>query len=56
MNGADLTLQTERRIDAATASSVSLDARLVLLTMHARVIQPSVVEQFQLQSADEPSR
>jgi hypothetical protein len=56
VNGADMTLQTERRIEAATGSGVSLDARLVLLTMHARMIQPSVVEQFQLQSADEPSQ
>ena len=56
VNGADPTFQTERRIEAAIGSGVNLDAQLVLLTMHAGVIQPSVVEQFQLQSADEPSR
>ena len=56
VNGADLEFQTERRIEAAIGSGVNLDAQLVLLTMHAGVIQPSVVEQFQLQSADEPSR
>jgi hypothetical protein len=51
-NGADLTLQTERRIEAAIGSGVNLDAQLVLLTIHAGVIQPSVVEQFQLESAE----
>ena len=55
-NGADLTFQTERRIEAALESGINLDAQLVLLTIHARVIQPSVVEQFQLESTDEPSR
>ena len=55
-NGADLTFQTERRIEAALGSGASLDAQLVLLTMHARVIQPSVIEQFQLESADATSR
>ncbi len=55
-NGAGLTFQTERRIEAAIGSGVNLDAQLVLLTMHAGVIQPSVVEQFQLESADECSR
>ena len=54
VNGTDLTFQIERRIEAALGSGVSLDAQLVLLTMHARVIQPSVIEQFQLESADEP--
>jgi hypothetical protein len=56
VNGADLTFQTERRIEAAIGSGRSLDAQLVLLTMHAGVIQPSVIEQFQLESADEPSQ
>src|SRR3954451_2105034 len=56
VNGADLTFQIERRIEAALGSGVNLDAQLVLLTMHAGVIQPSVTEQFQLESADEPSQ
>lgn len=56
VNGADLTFQTERRIEAALGSGVSLEAQLVLLTMHAGVIQPSVIQQFKLESVDEPSR
>ena len=31
----------------------SLDAKLVLLTLHAKVIQPSVVDVFQLESSAE---
>ncbi len=55
-NGPDVTAQTERRIEAAIGSGVSLDAQLVLVTMYAEVTQPSVIEQFQLRSADEPPR
>lgn len=51
-NDVEPTLSVERRIDVALAAGDSLDARLVLLTLHARVIQPSVVERFQLESAD----
>ena len=51
-NDVEPTLAVERRIDAALAAGDSLDAQLVLLTLHARVIQPSVVERFQLESAD----
>jgi hypothetical protein len=40
----------ERRIEAALKSGTNLDAKLVLLTLHARVIQPSVVASFQLES------
>ena len=49
-NGEPLARQTERRIEAALESGDSLDAQLILLTLHANVIQPSVVERFQLQS------
>ena len=42
--------QVEARIEAALASGDSLDAQLILLTLHAGVIQPSVVEHFQLES------
>jgi hypothetical protein len=42
--------QVERRIEAALESGDSLDAKLVLLTLHAKVIQPSVVYRFQLES------
>ncbi len=40
----------ERRIEAALEKPESLDAQLVLLTLHAKVIQPSVVHQFALGS------
>ncbi|HVL72439.1 MAG TPA: hypothetical protein VM434_11220 [Beijerinckiaceae bacterium] len=45
-----LTERVERRIEAALESGDSLDAQLVLLTLHAKVIQPSVVAQFDLRS------
>lgn len=43
----------EQRIDAALASGTSLDAKLVLLTLHARVIQQSVVDHFKLEVASD---
>ncbi len=49
-NSDDLALQVERRIEAAVAAGEGVDADLVLLTLHAKVIQPSVVEQFQIES------
>jgi hypothetical protein len=49
-NDPSLTAQIEQRIEAALKSGTSLDAKLVLLTLHAKVIQPSVVDQFQLES------
>lgn len=45
-----LARRIERRIEAAIESGDSLDAQLILLTLHANVIQPSVVERFQLES------
>lgn len=54
-NGDDLTRATERRIEAALEKPESLDAQLILLTLHAKVIQPSVVHQFQLDSASDPA-
>jgi small nuclear ribonucleoprotein (snRNP)-like protein len=47
-NSQALADEVERRIDAAFDSGASLDAKLVLLALHARVVQPSVVETFQL--------
>jgi len=47
-NGETLARHTEGRIEAALESGDSLDARLILLTLHANVIQPSVVDRFQL--------
>jgi len=52
-NGEELALAVERRIEAALLAGDSFDAQLVLLTLHAKVIQPSVVERFQLESADD---
>jgi len=48
-NDVTLAQQVERRIELALISGESLDAQLVLLTLHAKVIQPSVVHQFQLE-------
>jgi hypothetical protein len=53
-NDAALALAVERRIETALESGVSLDAKLVLLALHARIIQPSVVERFELESTDVP--
>ena len=50
-NTADLAAQVERRIEAALDYTASLDAQLVLLALHAKIIQPSVVNTFGLESA-----
>lgn len=50
-NDADLAHAVERRIEAALESPAGLDAQLVLLALHAKVIQPSVVHQFELDSS-----
>jgi hypothetical protein len=42
--------QVERRIETALERGTNLDAKLVLLTLHARVILPSVVDHFGLES------
>jgi hypothetical protein len=49
-NGEAQSAQVERRIEEALGAGVSLDAQLVLLALHAKIIQPSVVESFQLES------
>jgi hypothetical protein len=49
-NDARLAANVERRIEAALDSGTNLDAKLVLLTLHAKVIQPSVVNDFGLES------
>jgi hypothetical protein len=51
-NGADLTALTERRIEAALEAGDTLDAQLVLLTMHAGTIQPDVVMRFGLETGE----
>ena len=50
VNGEAMTQAVEERIDAAIADSDSLDAKLLLLLLHAGVLHPSVVDQFGLES------
>lgn len=52
-NTVRLTEDVEQRINAALGTGTSLDAKLVLLTLHARVIQPSVVDRFKLEVASD---
>ncbi len=49
-NGGELAAEVEGRIERALISGTNLDARLVLLTLHARVCQPSVIARFELES------
>lgn len=49
-NGETLAQAVERRIEAALIAGDSFDAQLVLLTLHAKVIQPSVVARFGIES------
>lgn len=51
-NGPELTRLTERRIEAALEAGDSLDAQLVLLTLHARTIQPTVVERYGIEAGE----
>jgi hypothetical protein len=50
-NHADLANAVEQRIEAALVAGESLDAQLVLLTLHAKVIQPSVVRAYGLETS-----
>ena len=49
-NGPSLTEAVEVRLAAALDAGDNLDARVVLLTLHAGVIQPSVVERYGLEA------
>ncbi len=49
-NDLSLTEAVEVRLVAALEAGDNLDARVVLLTLHASVIQPSVVERYGLGS------
>jgi len=49
----ELVIEVERRIDRALEFPSTLDAKLVLLTVHAGVIQQSVVDHFGLESVSE---
>jgi hypothetical protein len=52
-NAPELTAEVEQRMETALGSGTGFDAQLVLLALHAKVIQPSVVEFFQLESAED---
>jgi hypothetical protein len=47
-NGSVLTEAVEHRLHRAIAEESSLDAQIVLLTMHAEIIRSEVVERFGL--------
>ena len=49
-NGTGLTRSVESRLEAALEAGDSFDARVVLLALHAGVIQPSVVERYGLEA------
>lgn len=49
--GAERTRAVEARIEAALAAEDSLDARLLLLALHAGLVQPDVIAHYEL-SAD----
>jgi hypothetical protein len=53
VNGPAETARVEERIESAAARGEGLDADLVLLALHARLIQPDVVERFGLSAAPE---
>ncbi|MBZ9809429.1 hypothetical protein LB542_04355 [Mesorhizobium sp. BR1-1-9] len=47
-NGHEQRLDAERRIEAALETGDSLDAQIVLITMHAKLINAEVVERYGL--------
>ena len=49
-NDPSLTEATELRLAAALEAGDNLDAQVVLLTLHASIIQPSVVEHYGLRT------
>ena len=49
-NGREPTLAVERRIEAALEAGDSFDARIVLMTLHAKLINPEVVERYGLRA------
>ncbi|MBX3578548.1 MAG: hypothetical protein KF723_15190 [Rhizobiaceae bacterium] len=48
-NGAETAASAETRIEAAIDDADGLDAQLVLLALHSRLIRPEVVERFGLE-------
>ena len=47
-NGSDHMLEAEQRIEAALEAGDGFDAEIVLLALHAKLINPDVVERFGL--------
>ena len=52
-NGPAMTQAVEHRIETALESGTSLDAKLILLALQAKVIQPSVVDRYGLEVASD---
>ena len=50
-NGEERLAAIEQRLEASLIAGSNLDAQLVLLALHAKVIQPSVRDAFELESA-----
>ena len=50
-NGKEHTLEAERRIEAALEAGDSFDAQIVLMTLHAKLINAEVVERYGLSAA-----
>jgi hypothetical protein len=48
LNGRDSAQDMERRIEAALDSPDSLDAQVMLLALHAKLMNPDVVDRFGL--------
>lgn len=49
-NGSELVHGVEKRIEAALEAEDDLDAKLVLLALHARIVQPGVIDRYGLES------
>lgn len=47
-NGHELMAEAEQRIEAALETGDSFDAEIVLLALHAKLINPDVVSRFEL--------
>lgn len=52
INGHSRLLATERRIETALDAGENIDAQIILLALHAKLINPEVVERYGL-SADQ---
>ncbi len=50
-NGEERLAAIEQRLEASLIAGSNLDAQLVLLALHAKIIQPSVRDAFELESA-----